>query len=233
MLNNPLSNIDPLGLDCIYVDNDTGQQKGFNRGDCDNSTEALANSGYYVDGKIVGGANGINNSNYGTAGPDGTLNFYVQGQTDPNSICVTDCTGAIGGVSADSSNLPASGPVVINAPFAQTVSVLGQAGITPVSFPFNLGHGNSVQFRDSNPVCSVHLLLDPSSGQNGQPTTGSYHLDEYNPLTSLGSVPAGGVGLPIPLAPFHAAADWIPDKINDTAGRTVLTPGRNSCTGKP
>jgi hypothetical protein len=44
----------------------------------------------------VGGANGINNSDYGTAGPDGTLNFYVQGQTDPNSICGTDCTGAIG-----------------------------------------------------------------------------------------------------------------------------------------
>jgi RHS repeat-associated protein len=96
VLNNPLSVIDPLGLDCIYVDNDTGEQTGFNTGDCDNSTEALANSGIYVDGTVVGGANGINNSNYGTAGPEGTLNFYVEGQEDAQSICVSDCTGAIG-----------------------------------------------------------------------------------------------------------------------------------------
>lgn len=157
-------------------------------------------------------------------------NFYIQGQTDPNSICVSNCTGAIGGVSDAGSSLPTSGSVVIGAPFAQAVSVLAQAGITPT--PFNLGHGNAVQFRDSNPFCSVHLLLDPNSGQNGQPTTGSYHLDEFNPLTSVTvGTPAGN--FPAPLLPFHAAADWIPDVVNDAAGRTVLTPGRNSCAGKP
>jgi len=50
--NNPLSRIDPDGRDCIYVDNDTGQLTGWNRGDCDNSTEEKANSGNYVDGKV-------------------------------------------------------------------------------------------------------------------------------------------------------------------------------------
>ena len=32
VLNNPLSATDPDGLDCIYVNNDTGKYEGFNRG---------------------------------------------------------------------------------------------------------------------------------------------------------------------------------------------------------
>jgi RHS repeat-associated protein len=50
--NNPLINIDPTGLDCIHVNVDTGQYEGFERGDCDNSTEEKANSGQYVEGTV-------------------------------------------------------------------------------------------------------------------------------------------------------------------------------------
>jgi RHS repeat-associated protein len=46
-LNNPLINIDPTGLDCIHVINDTGALESFDSGDCDNSTPELANSGQY------------------------------------------------------------------------------------------------------------------------------------------------------------------------------------------
>jgi RHS repeat-associated protein len=49
--NNPLNATDPDGLDCIYMD-ENGKYTGFNRGDCDNSTEAKANSGYYVNGNV-------------------------------------------------------------------------------------------------------------------------------------------------------------------------------------
>jgi hypothetical protein len=52
VMNNPLSNVDPTGLDCVYINNDTGAYGGFSSGDCDNSTEARANSGYYVDGTV-------------------------------------------------------------------------------------------------------------------------------------------------------------------------------------
>ncbi len=52
VLNSPLNYVDPTGLDCIYINNDTGEQIGFDRGDCDNSTEERANSGYYVDGTV-------------------------------------------------------------------------------------------------------------------------------------------------------------------------------------
>jgi RHS repeat-associated protein len=52
VVNNPLTNIDPDGMDCIYIDPDTNEFHGWNPGDCDNSTEASANSGIYVDGSI-------------------------------------------------------------------------------------------------------------------------------------------------------------------------------------
>ncbi|QHN03179.1 RHS repeat-associated core domain-containing protein [Granulicella sp. WH15] len=50
--NNPLINIDPTGMDCIHTNVDTGAYEGFERGDCDNSTEEKANSGQYVDGTV-------------------------------------------------------------------------------------------------------------------------------------------------------------------------------------
>ncbi len=50
--NNPLKYTDPDGHDCIYIDNDSGEMTGFNRGDCDNSTEEKANSGVYVNGTV-------------------------------------------------------------------------------------------------------------------------------------------------------------------------------------
>jgi hypothetical protein len=52
VLNNPLNYIDPSGMDCIHINNDTGKYEGFESGDCDNSTEEKANTGYYVDGTV-------------------------------------------------------------------------------------------------------------------------------------------------------------------------------------
>jgi hypothetical protein len=51
-LNNPLINIDPTGLDCIHVNNDTKAFESFDSGDCDNSIAELANSGQYINGTV-------------------------------------------------------------------------------------------------------------------------------------------------------------------------------------
>jgi hypothetical protein len=50
--NNPLTNTDPTGLDCVHINNDTGAYEGFESGDCDNSTENKANTGHYIDGTV-------------------------------------------------------------------------------------------------------------------------------------------------------------------------------------
>jgi RHS repeat-associated protein len=52
VMNNPLTNIDPNGLDCIHINNDTGEYEGFESGDCDNSTTEKSNSGQYIDGTV-------------------------------------------------------------------------------------------------------------------------------------------------------------------------------------
>jgi len=50
--NNPLSNTDSDGHDCVYINNDTGAFESWNPGDCDNSTDAKANTGHYFDGSL-------------------------------------------------------------------------------------------------------------------------------------------------------------------------------------
>jgi RHS repeat-associated protein len=77
--NNPLINIDPNGLDCIHINNDTGAYEGFESGDCDNSTEEKANSGQYVDGTVstiytsTGDSSGVVTGYSGTNGDTGAL----------------------------------------------------------------------------------------------------------------------------------------------------------------
>jgi RHS repeat-associated protein len=65
VLNNPLINIDPDGLDCVYINNDTGKYEGFNTGDCNNSDPNKANTGNYIDGTVNGGAAGLSINNQG------------------------------------------------------------------------------------------------------------------------------------------------------------------------
>jgi RHS repeat-associated protein len=85
--NNPLINTDPTGLDCIYIDPDSGEYQGYNRGDCDNSTTARANAGNYVNGTLTSLSYDYQSGNYSFQ-----YNPYDQ---DPNTS--TFGTGIIAG----------------------------------------------------------------------------------------------------------------------------------------
>jgi len=80
---NPLIYGDPLGLDCVYIDNDTGAQTGFSPGDCDNSTVESANSGYYFDGTVDQNSIGVDSNGDVSAQVNGSSNF----------TCSGDCSG--------------------------------------------------------------------------------------------------------------------------------------------
>ncbi|MGA8152577.1 MAG: RHS repeat-associated core domain-containing protein [Terriglobales bacterium] len=215
VMNNPVSVIDPSGLELIELDweggsglfdSDVLSQQGFNiqfdpnTGDV-SSIDPPSSSVSLVD---------ASGNTVGQIGPDSNLSAGTV-QVDQSIT-----------VSGADSPVPTSGSVVIGAPFAQAVSVLGQMGITRSPLDNALGPINplhkkgSKNYRDSNPFCSVHLLLDPNSGQNGLPTTGAYHLDLFNPRSFPGD---------------HLWYDTIPDVLNEGAGRTVSTPGRDSCGG--
>jgi RHS repeat-associated protein len=81
--NNPLINIDPTGLDCVYIDPDSGQYQGWNAGDCDNSTTARANAGNYFDGHVTD----VNENS------SGQVTSFGGNPDDPNSPYTLTMTG--------------------------------------------------------------------------------------------------------------------------------------------
>jgi hypothetical protein len=90
VLNNPLSNIDPLGLDCVRL-NDDGSVAAVNADGVDN---CYGDNGYYVDGTILGGINGV------TSSADGDyLQYWLQGNDEYQASCIADdCSSNTGGV---------------------------------------------------------------------------------------------------------------------------------------
>jgi hypothetical protein len=60
------------------------------------------------------------------------------------------------------------------------------------------GHPGT-NLRDSKSSWSVHINIDPNSGVDGQPTTGSWHYDAFNPFISENGLP------------YHLLFDVIPD----------------------
>ncbi len=82
---------------------------------------------------------------------------------------------------------------------------------------FLVGLHPGLNLRGSQSHCSLHLNLEPFGGQYGNPSNGSFHIDEYNPLTF--EPPASGVPLdengggmaPQPNVGPHVTQDVIPD----------------------
>lgn len=142
--NNPLNAVDPDGLDCVYIDNDSGQMTGFNRGDCDNSTDAKANSGYYFDGTV--------NTIYTTTGDTSGQVVGVQGMSDATGGDLFQANPA--GLSFAQPN----GSTSTNG-MDTTIDTWGNYSQTT---QFN--HG-SHPFRDNNPG---DITAGPFTSRNGQ-----------------------------------------------------------------
>ena len=142
--NNPLNAVDPDGLDCVYIDNDSGQMTGFNRGDCDNSTDAKANSGYYFDGTV--------NTIYTTTGDTSGQVVGVQGISDETGTGLYQANPA--GLSFGQPN----GSTSTNG-MDTTINTWGDFSQTT---QFN--HGTH-PFRDNNPG---DITAGPFTSRNGQ-----------------------------------------------------------------
>ncbi|MDE1155561.1 MAG: RHS repeat-associated core domain-containing protein [Acidobacteriaceae bacterium] len=140
--NNPLINVDPDGLDCVYIGGD-GTMTGFNRGDCDNSTTEKANSGYYFDGTV--------NTIYTTTGDTSGQVVGVQGTTD------------------DGNSLYQSNPAGLS--FGQPNSSVSTSGMDTAintrgdySQTTQFNHGTH-PYRDNNPG---DITAGPFTSRNGQ-----------------------------------------------------------------
>jgi RHS repeat-associated protein len=102
--NNPLTNTDPTGMDCV---NDTGNGTfTTNTGDCDNSTEAKANAGHYIDcdGCTTNSAGGTLDPTTGTmyltdANGNGIAGTNISDWAAPQGTPATNVD--VGGTSSD------------------------------------------------------------------------------------------------------------------------------------
>jgi RHS repeat-associated protein len=142
--NNPLSAVDPDGLDCVYINNDTGGYEGFNSGDCDNSTDAKANSGYYFNGTV--------NTIYTTTGDTSGQVVGVQGTSDDTGGQLYQANPAGTPFAQPNGSTSTSG-------MDTTINTFGNYSQTT---QFN--HGTH-PFRDNNPG---DITAGPFTSRNGQ-----------------------------------------------------------------
>jgi RHS repeat-associated protein len=214
VLNNPLGNVDPNGLWCVWEDG-THDDDPHNDGNA--TQDNCASQGGHWDpndtitGILTDGQGNVTQMNtvWGTVTQENGLG---------TSFTLTDFDTSLKNYSL----LPngSSGPVITGASFDQAVILLGKIGIFPsqTDNKYNgtyFGHApTDFHLRDTNPTCSSHVTLVKNSGQNGQPTTGWLHTDVSNPMGMWPSLPNGsGVGGSVPgqvvAWPLHGASDLI------------------------
>jgi hypothetical protein len=75
--------------------------------------------------------------------------------------------------------------------FSETVMKLQSAGLRKnLLDALNINHPNQLDLRDTSLTCSVHVDVNMGSGQlPGSPTTGTVHLDTFNPFPHTGTPP--------------------------------------------
>lgn len=83
----------------------------------------------------------------------------------------------------------------------------------------NPEHKGKSNYRDLNPICSLHVLVDNGTGNT------TSHTDLFNPTQSVPVQP----GTNFPLVPFHFLFDVVPDTIYDLTGHYLIPAGRNLC----
>jgi RHS repeat-associated protein len=223
VLDNPLTNVDPTGLDCVYDNGDGTVSTGT--GDCDNSTEALANAGHYID--CDGCTSGAAGANLDAA---------------TGSLYLTDASGnGIGGTTvsdfADPQGTPAT-DVTVNgsAPYLDTISGFGTLpdidsqriqqlalGVTSFGIPNVCAFGLTA--RAGLPGSRLSFGVDANT-QKGIRAAGGARIASLGGVQGSVSVKGTSVSAtistPIPGAPFTAGVSTKGSSITGVnVGRSV------------
>jgi RHS repeat-associated protein len=198
--NNPLTNTDPTGMYCDYSDH-SDPSSGFDSSQFDfhsSSSECAQNGGQFVNDAYT-----HQDASGNSVDDDGRPNVAVSSITDGTNVQLT-------------------GQFKVNMTMLEFTTVMQQSDFYVSDLDQMLadkkisGH-TGIQMRQDKTGCNLHVSIDANSGQNGQPVTGTYHKDIFNPNPN--SNPADAI---ITL-PFHAAEAALDkqrtrDKIPGTIG---------------
>ena len=224
--NNPLSLVDPSGLDCVYLNDDgtavASIDSNSNAQECTGlNANGEPNGGYWFNGTVdPSSIQTDQNSDWvfanGTAGNNQFSCTGAECDQDSLNSFVNSVVGSNPAmVYAQGSS---TGTIQSGLPFNQTVTWYENNGFNQhwIEGSHDPWHPGQLNLRDNQPVCSTHVLLNPSSGQGGQPTTGDFHADAVNPWANPGGGPSVPGVTPSTLSqPLgHLLADIIPDQVN-------------------
>jgi RHS repeat-associated protein len=212
-LNNPVALFDPSGLECVWGDGSYDASDDPDTGDPD---DCVAQGGTYVPPGIF--------ENWAGTQP-GTW-------SSSPSASVADWNAPVN-VNAGPGT-PLSGTFDFgNITEGQFIQMMQQSGIQVSVLDTLLGSHPGLNLRGSQSNCSIHVNLDQFAGQYGNPITGSFHIDEYNPLTfepAASGLPldinGGGMQPTSNMGP-HVTQDVIPD-LEIQAGMGTWT-GNQEC----
>jgi RHS repeat-associated protein len=231
--NNPLLNIDSNGLECVW---DDGSYDASDDPETGNPAGCAAQGGNYVS-PLQFETSLLTNGQYANIDPGSW-------SSKPNSTIASSWN--VVQATAYSGDIPLSGDFTFNMTSDQFISMMQTVGISPSPIDDLLYKTVSVvtgdlgragtNMRDSNPTCSIHVIISPGSGVNGSPITGTFHIDEYNPFTFTPAAEGGpldinGGGMQ-PTSNFipHITQDVIPDiKIKNGTGTWT---GNQNCISK-
>lgn len=212
--NNPLVNVDPTGLDCVYTNDQTSNSVGVTvvRGDCRSETD----NGTYVDGTI--------NTDSLTYSQDSAGNYNLGYSYSPDDASGTPTigTGTIGLDDPPPPNIfdsPSSGQL---SPYA--VGVFHGVAQDTRSLPWLCNAGLNARAAIPKTGIAVGGALD-KKGLHGSlnaqlaplPGGGSFNY------TQTGSTGGVQVNVPIPDTPFRASAGISPGRFN--LGASTAVPG--------
>jgi RHS repeat-associated protein len=199
--NNPLVFTDPTGRQCEWDDGSYDAADDPNTGkqaDCESA------GGRYVDPQTAG--------EIGMKDWSADPNKQYALPDDPNSISVN----------ASPSDIPLTGSFNFDDMTKdQFIAMMQKSGFSVSTLDTLMPFHPGLNLRDSSSTCSIHLILDPFAGQYGNPVSGQFHIDEFNPLKRG--------PMPVPQVFYHFDYDVVPEVLHDTLQMQGVTPGNRNC----
>jgi RHS repeat-associated protein len=188
VLNNPLTNIDPDGRECVWDD-----------GSYDSA-----------DDKQTGSAEGCNGQGGTYVSPasfenslltNGQMSNVQRGDwsADANSTIASSWVNNTPDVTASPMQ---NGPFTSNMSMDDFISMMQQSNFYLSNMDqfladHHISAHSGIQMREDKEGCNLHVNIDRQSGQNGKPVTGDFHYDVLNPN------PDSATGDSLVTAPLH------------------------------
>jgi RHS repeat-associated protein len=188
--NNPLVNIDPDGLDCIYAQ-DSGSAR-IQTGDCTNAG-GKDDDGVYVNG-TVNSATQDNNGNVTSYSTD-SGSFLADGTPNNSSVQVTaQDPGVVGALPLETPQVPQQiDPIKL---LAIGITVDSQHSFGCIAQAYGFGVPGTAAYQLGQPVAGTKRFISPGSSIGTSPISDA--LSKAIPVKGSFRAPVGGPGTGVP-----------------------------------